>query len=433
MSICAVFYNGRFETVNLLDVDYLKRILKKNTMTASFWKKNTALFITSQTLSLFGTMIVQYAIMWHLVLKTGSSAMMTLYVVAAVLPTFFTSLVGGVWADRYNKKHLINIADGTIGLISLIIAISLFAGFDSVALLLVAATVRALGQGVQQPAVNSLIPFLVPEDQLLRINGLNSSIQSGIFLLSPIVSASLMALVPLGTLFLIDVITAALAVGILYCFVKAPSANSKAGKGVPVSQFQELKNGLKYIRSQKYLLLLIALTTVYMIAITPVSVLTPLQVTRNFGPEVWRLSAIEISFAGGTILGGLLVGVWSFRNKVYSIGMSGLVFGMLTVLLGLCSHFVPYLICMGVAGISMAYYSAPNMTLMQEKVASDYLGRVMSAFTMLSSLAMPFGMLFFGPLGDVINIDYLLIGSGIVMMLLATVFFVNKTLRTMDK
>jgi DHA3 family macrolide efflux protein-like MFS transporter len=131
------------------------------------WKKNTMLFLTSQAISMFGTMLVGYAIMWHIVLKTQSGAMMTLCILAVVLPTFFTSLIGGVWADRYNKKHLINIADGAIGFVSLAIALSLFAGYDSITLLLVAAMVRASGQGVQSPAVASVILFLVPEDKLL--------------------------------------------------------------------------------------------------------------------------------------------------------------------------------------------------------------------------------------------------------------------------
>ena len=165
---------------------------------------------------------MQFAIMWHIVLETKSGAMMTIYILAAVLPTFFTSLLGGVWADRYNKKHLINLADGSIALTSLAIAISLSAGIDSITLLMIAACVRALGQGVQQPAVNSLVPLIVPKDNLLRINGINSSIQSGIYLLSPMVAASLMSLAPLELLFFIDVITAAIAIAILYFIVKVP-------------------------------------------------------------------------------------------------------------------------------------------------------------------------------------------------------------------
>ena len=321
-------------------------------------------------------------------------------------------------------------ADGSIAFISLVIAISLFSGFDSLILLLIAALVRALGQGVQHPAVHSLIPFIVPEDKLLKVNGMNGSIQAVIFLISPIVGAALMSLAPLETLFFIDVITAAFAICILYVLVKVPHTDNKKNHTEQTSHVKDLISGLKYIMSQKYLYLLILISVAYMIAMSPISFLSPLQVTRNFGPDVWRLSAIEIAFAGGMILGGALVGIWSFRNKIYSIGMSSCAFGILTILFGLWTHFIPYLVCMAICGIIVPYFNAPSMTLLQEKVAPDYLGRVLSLFTMTGSIAMPLGMLFFGPLGDIININYIMIGTGAVMLFLGTIYFVNKTLRT---
>ncbi len=397
------------------------------------WKKNTALFFTSQTLSLFGTMLVQYAIMWHIVLQTQSGVMMTIYILVGVLPTFFTSFFGGVWADRYNKKHLINLADGSIALISLVIAISLSAGIDSITLLMIAACVRALGQGIQQPAVASLIPFIVPQKNLLRINGINSSIQSGIFLISPVASASLMSIAPLQTLFLIDVGTALIAIAILYFLVKVKNTNEHTENVAKTSHFDELKSGLRYIKNQRALLLLILLSTLFTIAMSPLSIMTPLQVTRNFGTELWRLSAIEITFAGGMMLGGIIVGIWSFRNKIYSIGAASIATGLLTISFGLWTNFIPYLVCMTLGGITVPYFNAPSMTLLQEKVASNYLGRVLSVFTMLGSLAMPFGMLFFGPLADTISIDSIMIVTGAVMLLLGTMYFISKTLRVAGK
>jgi DHA3 family macrolide efflux protein-like MFS transporter len=394
------------------------------------WKQNIALFLTSQTLSLFGTMLVQYAIMWHIVLATQSGAMMTVYILVGVLPTFFTSLFGGVLADRYSKKHLINLADGSIALISLIIAISLSAGIDSIMLLMIAACVRALGQGIQQPAVASLIPFIVPEEKLLKINGLNSSIQSGIFLISPIASASLMSLAPLQTLFFIDVITALIAIAILYFLVKVKTTVAHTETVEKTSYFTELKSGLRYIKSQRYLLLLIVFSALYSVAISPLAILTPLQVTRNFGTELWRLSAIEIVFAGGMMLGGILVGIWCFRNRIYSIGAAAVAKGFLVISFGLWTDFIPYLLCMALCGIIIPYYNAPSMTLLQEKVSPNYLGRVLSVFTMLGSLAMPFGMLFFGPLADVININFIMIGTGIVVVLVGTLYFISKTMKT---
>jgi DHA3 family macrolide efflux protein-like MFS transporter len=154
-----------------------------------------------------------------------------------------------------------------------------------------------------------------------------------------------------------------------------------------------------------------------------------LQVARNFGADLWRLSAVEIGQAAGMIVGGLLIGVWCFRNKIYAIGASSVVIGILNISFGFWTNFTPYLVCMVIFGIIWPYFSTPGITLIQERVAPDYLGRVLSVYTLLGSLAMPFGMLFFGPLTDIVSINCIFIGTGAVMVFLGIMYFVSKTLR----
>jgi DHA3 family macrolide efflux protein-like MFS transporter len=163
------------------------------------WKKNTALFLAGQALSFFGTMVVQYAIMWHVTLGTRSGAMMTVFTIAGLLPMFFISPFAGVWADRFNRKYIINIADGAIAFVSLLAALSILAGIDSLVILLSCTVIRSVGQGIQTPAVGAFIPDIVPKEQLLRINGIQGSIQSFVALAAPAVSGALMALAPLET------------------------------------------------------------------------------------------------------------------------------------------------------------------------------------------------------------------------------------------
>lgn len=134
------------------------------------WKKNITIFMLGQGLSLFGSMLVYYAIVWHITLEAQSGIMMTLMTIAGTLPMFFISPFGGVWADRYNKKHLINVADGCIAIVTLIIAITFSVGFEYMGILLVCLMIRSLGQGVQMPAVNALIPEIVPTEKLIKVN-----------------------------------------------------------------------------------------------------------------------------------------------------------------------------------------------------------------------------------------------------------------------
>ncbi|MDR2901131.1 MAG: MFS transporter, partial [Treponema sp.] len=190
------------------------------------WKKNTVLFLGGQALSIFGSMIVQYAIGWHIILKTGSGTMISLFAIAGFLPMFFISPFAGVWADRFNRKYLINISDGIIALASLIVAVLFFLGYEHIGILFVCAVIRSFGQGVQTPAVGAFIPQIVPTEHLTRINGIQASIQSLCMFVAPMVSAALMAFTPLETLFLLDVVTAGIGIAILFFFVKVPKAET---------------------------------------------------------------------------------------------------------------------------------------------------------------------------------------------------------------
>ncbi|MCL2183920.1 MAG: MFS transporter [Chitinispirillia bacterium] len=404
------------------------------------WKKNTALFMTGQALSLFGTMTVQYAILWHVTLKSQSGTMMMFFTLVGMLPMFFISPFAGVWADRYNRKYIINIADGSIALVSLIVAVYLMLGVQddsaTYTILFICAFVRSLGQGVQTPAVGAFIPQIVPQEHLTRINGLQASIQSLIFLGTPMIAAALMAVASLETLFLVDVVTAAIGIAIVLFFVKVPAeahALIAAAQQKGTGYFHELKEGLKYVRSHGYVLRTIIITAFFVFLISPASFLTPLQVVRNFGDDdwrVWRLSAIEIAFSSGMMIGGILIGMWpGFKNRVHTMAMSCIFCGITCAALGITPIFWVYLAIMAVMGLGVPYYNATSMVLLQTTVEPAFMGRVMSVFTMVSSCIMPMGMLLFGPLADRVSIDILLIITGILISLLGIPMMTSKTLR----
>jgi DHA3 family macrolide efflux protein-like MFS transporter len=249
------------------------------------WKKNTALFLGGQALTVFGSAVVQYAILWHITLNTRSGVMMTVFTIAGLLPVFFISPFAGVWADRFNRKYLINIADAVIAFVSLVVAVFLFFGFDHVGILLFCAVIRSFGQGVQAPAVGAFIPQIVPQEHLTRVNGIQGSIQSASMLAAPVVSGVLMSFAPLETLFLVDVVTAAMGISILFFLIKVPASplagegsgsleepsgslqESAAHKGV--DYFRDLKEGLKYIRGHGFIFHLIIISSFFFIAVSP--------------------------------------------------------------------------------------------------------------------------------------------------------------------
>ena len=173
--------------------------------------------------------------------------------------------------------------------------------------------------------------------------------------------------------------------------------------------FYDLKEGFNYIKKHDYVLRMIVFTALFLFLFTPAMFLTPLQVARNFGSDVWRLSAIEITFSIGMMAGGVLIGVWGgFKNRIYTMAFSMVSCGILAVGLGIASNFWIYLVVMAIIGVVMPLWNTPSMVLLQTTVEAAFMGRVMSVFTMVSSAMMPLGMMVFGPIADTVSINRLL-------------------------
>lgn len=366
--------------------------------------------------------------MWYITLTTQSGIMMTIGILCGFVPTFLLSPFAGVWADRYNRKMLIMLSDSAIAFATLILAIVFLSGYKSLWMLFLIYIIRSIGAGIQMPAVSAILPQMVPEEQLTKVNGINGSIQAFVMLISPIISAALLSIITLEMLFFIDVVTAAIAVATLMLFLKIPP-HQKASEKQQASYLEDFKEGIFYIHNHEFLKMLFTFFAVFFVLAAPVSFLTPLQVTRTFGGDVWKLSAIEMAFSIGMIIGGAVITVWGgFKNRMYTMALSGFLFAVCTLLLGIVPNFWVYCGIMAAAGVTMPLFNTPTTVLLQEKVEGDYLGRVFGVFNMISTSMMPLGMLIFGPISDFVRIEWLLIGTGIAMILLSFLLLGSKVM-----
>lgn len=399
------------------------------TTNAHPWQRTTALFLTSQALSLFGSSLVQYALMWHVTLATRSGWAMTVYILCGFVPAFVMAPFGGVWADRMDRKRLIMLSDGIIAVATLALALVFLAGEDALWLVMLTAAVRSLGTAVHGPAVGAILPQFVPEAQLTRVNGISTSIQSATMLVSPLLAGVLMSVWPLEWVLLVDVGTAAAAIALLAFFLRVPS-HGKAGRPATVSYFADMTLGFRYVHGHRYLVSFFAFVGTLLFLVAPAAFLTPLQVARTFGADVWRLTAIEIVFSVGMMVGGAIVAVWGgLRNRITTMAVTAGIMGICTILLGLTPDFRVYLVPMGLFGLVMPFFNAGAAVLLQEHIEPDYLGRVFSILTMLMTSTMPVGMLVFGPLAETVSIEWILVVTGALMILLPAFVLGNRTLR----
>ena len=184
------------------------------------WQKRILLFLTSQCITLFGSTLVQMALIWYATMQTSSGVWVAAFTVGSYLPQFLISFIGGVWADRYHRKKLIIGADMLIAFATFIMVLAIPHISSESALLgglLVMSVVRSFGAGIQTPAVNAVIPQLVPAQQLMRYNGINAAMQSVVNFAAPAAAGAVFAVSTLRTTLMIDIVTAILGTGMLSC------------------------------------------------------------------------------------------------------------------------------------------------------------------------------------------------------------------------
>ncbi len=400
------------------------------------WERKIIAFLTSQTISLFGSSLVQFAIIWYIAKITNSGIMVTLSTICSFLPQVFISLLGGVWADRYSRKTLIILADATIALSTLILALLMLFGYQHMWMLMAVSAVRSLGTGVQTPAESALIPQIVPKDKLMKISGINGTIMSLVNFIAPAVGGAVLNYGRIEYVMLVDVFTAIIGITILLC-IHIPLHEKAKAERKP-GYFTDLKEGLHFAWHNFFISRLLGFYMVFTILIVPAAFLNVLMVRRIFSDSYWYLTLNEMTFFIGSAIGGMVMAYWGgFKNKLVTFCMGTAVFGLCTFSIGFINIFWVYLIIMVFTGFTLPAFNTPVMVLLQEKVPPDMQGRVFSLTSIIFSAFMPIGMAIFGPLADIVPIQWLMIGSGLLLICLSFAIlgykrFMHEGLPTID-
>lgn len=374
------------------------------------------IFLASQAISTFGSSLVQFAIVWYIAKVTNSGLMIAVSTLCSFVPSSIVALFAGVWTDRYHRKKLIILADGTIAASTLLLALFMMFSKSTShlwAIFLISA-IRSAGSGVQGPAINALIPQLVPEDQLMRMNSLQSSITSVVNLVSPAVGGAILSLSAFHNLLFIDVVTAVIGIAMLL-FVPVKMHEGTLVSTAP-NYIADFKQGLQYSFSHPFIKRLLIFYVVFAVLMVPGTLLNVLLVTRVFGDSYWNLTLNEMSFFIGAVLSGMILAAWGgFKNRLHTILLGCVVFGILTAAMGLSTNFIFYLCLMLLTGCTVALFNSPIMVLLQEKVEPGMQGRVFSLVQIVGATIMPLAMAGFGPLADIIPIQWMVVGSGVLM------------------
>lgn len=383
------------------------------------WKARTLLFFLSQSITLFGSQIVQMAVVWYVTLHTGSGAWVAVFSVCSYLPQFFLSFWGGVWADRFCRKWLIIGADAWIAAVTLCMMVlmpCLSSGSVLLAALLGMSLIRSAGAGIQTPAVNAVIPTLVPAESLMRYNGINAMMQSAVQFAAPAAAAVILTASTLHFTLALDLLTAVLGIGLLALI---PLPIQERTQHAP-SVWPDLKAGAQYACASRTILHLLTVYGLFVFLTVPAGYLSGLLVSRVYGDTYWHLTAAELSGFGGMLVGGLLMSLWSgFKKRHFTLSAGLALFGAASIAMGVVRHFPVYLVFMALHGIALTSVQTTLTTMQQEAADPSMHGRVFGLMSSLYASCYPIGMALFGPLADRVPLPWMMVGSGAVLLLLA--------------
>lgn len=383
------------------------------------------LFLTSQAITLFGSSLVQYAMLWYVARVTDSGRMMALFTICGFLPQVLVSLFAGVWADRYDRRKLIMLADGGIAIATLVLCIMMFLGYEGMAPIFIISAVRSLGAGIQGPAVSAMIPQIVPEKHLMRVNSINGTIQSFVMLVAPMAGAGLLVIGSMPVVLMIDVVTAAIGIGVLLHLRIPPHERAESGEKTQL--WQDLKAGIRYATHSFFIRRMTIYYLISSILIVPAAMFNVLFVTRIYGEGYLYLALNEASFFVGSLAGGVILATWGgFKNRLLTLAVGCSVFGLATLLMGLVPPFWLYLVVMLLAGLTMPTFQTPVMVLLQEKVSSDMLGRIFSLMQIVSTFVMMVATAVTGDMTDAFPIEWIMVISGALLILLGGAFVVDR-------
>ena len=385
--------------------------LKPQSESMPGWKRKVTVFLVGQTVTTFGSLLVQYALLWHLTLTTKSGVVLALAAVFGFLPQAVVSIFAGVWADRVNRKLMIILSDSTIALATLGLAFFMLSGVDDLWLVFLVMAVRSVGAGIQMPAISALIPQIVPTDKLMRVNGINSSVQSSLLIIGPVAAAGIYSTVSLAAILFVDFVTAVIGLSLLATI--AVATLSRAASNDKPSYFTDLKEGLNYIFSHDLVRWVMVIYSIVFLLVVAPSNLSPLMLVRTFGGDVWLLTVLELSFGIGMVAGGALMAI--FASKMDRLGLmvgTSILFGVLAVVMGFTTNLILFYSLFFLIGLAVPAFSTSSMTLLQETVEPERQGRVFGFVGIVMAVAMPLGMAVLGPLADIVSVEILLIATG---------------------
>lgn len=363
-------------------------------------------------------MLARGFLAWEL---TESALMVGLTGAGFAPPILILSLFGGAAADRLDKKRIIQVGQVGTGILGLVIALTIVADIVNIWYLIGASVVQGILFSFMMPARQAIIPHLVEKRQLSNAVALNASGMSLMTVSAPAAAGFIYAAGgPEAAYFTIAGLNfaAVLLTGMLKPVGRVVS--TKSGR-----MWGDVKEGLRYVRGERTVMLLLAVTMFTTILAMPLRTLLPVQIEEVFNRDVESLGLLLSMIGVGALFGSLVIaGLSTTQHRGYVLLATTAISGLAILLAGLNTSYFLALAIMVLVGLGDSGRRTLNASLIMEQADAEHRGRVMGIYMMNFGL-MPIGVLPMAAIGEVLGIRWAFAMGGALLIAAALLLAVG--------
>lgn len=394
----------------------------KGAVMNAYWRKTFFIIWSGQAISLLSSAVVQFSIIWWITNKTESAIVLSSATLVGLLPQVLCTPFAGVFADRWNRKSVMIMADLLVAVSSLVLAMLFLYGEPHTMQIYIILALRAIGFSFHFPAFQASIPMIVPVEQLARTAGFNQALQSVVKIAGPLLGAIVLNVWSISGAMMLDVIGAIIA-NMMLLFVSIPQPASIQKTVHKNAIFGEMYLGFKALSEARGLFILTVVSAVSIFIYIPVSSMIPLIVIKHFHGDAWHIGVVRMFYGSGMLLGSIILGIWGGpKKKIYLINSAIISMGIDFIIMGSLpsNRFAWLIIAAAFLGLAIPMFNGPFYAILQTQIESSMQGRILSFVNGIMHIATPLGLILAGPVADKLGVNILFVFSGFFISTIGT-------------
>lgn len=402
-------------------------------MNQKLFSKDFTLVVIGQIISLFGNATIRFALPLYLLNLTGSSALYGTVTACAFIPAILLSPIGGIVADRVNKRNIMVILDFFTA--AVILAFSLLMNGVNLILLLTVTLMFLYGiAGAYQPSVQASIPALTNQDNFMAANSIINTISSFASLIGPVLGGILYSAYGLKPVLWVCMVCFLMS-AVMEIFIKIPFQKQTSGGGILKTARTDFAESIRFIREEKPVIgkAVLVICGINLFLAAMIIVALPYLVTEVLNLDASQANRLygfaEGALAAGGLAGGIGAGIFANKLAIYKSGnlviaCAVCVFPISVSLILFSSAIINYIVitvCCFAIMVCSTIFTVQMMSFIQKETPQNLIGKVIAVILTVSMCVQPLGNAFYGVLFEICKeFEYaVVLFSGIVSLIIA--------------